>query len=782
MSKGILATVAILIAFLVADTLFISKPVEYGSGNDESGHILIYQVYGRGDNTDASISHSFIELYNPTDKDVLLDGWSLQYTAEGNNWKVFALGGVIPTESSFLIRCFSQDGVGTRYTVSKYDMDWATRKISNNGFKIALVGPDGELADANPEYGDGIVDFVGLGDTDFGDGSPLIGISKQKAARRISATDTDYNPADFEVIDFRANRLSNDVLELVRPRTSSEGAWNPAAVKQPDPLTFSEAAGLYSEKFLLALTTSFTDSVIRYTLDGSEPTDKSTLYSKGIMVEDRTNELARLASITNITEDGVKPPEEAIYKGTTVRARVYTKAGDPLSPIVTKSYFVHPGIFEKYNGLPIISIVTDQANLFDKKTGIYIYDNYRNRGPEWERPAHIEFFEGDGNLAFSQDMGMRIHGLSSREFKQKSFRFYVKSNYGLENPAVEYDLFNGRAQDADGIPITSYRNFILRKCGVMNNEALIKDSLIQQICSNADGFDVATQAFRQCVAFIDGEFWGLYNIRQRYDERYFEDKYHLDRSKIQIAEKKSVDPDVKAKVGGRNAETAYTEMRDFFLNTPRENFKSDDVYESAKLYVDVDNLIDVMIAYTYWGNRDWPINNYFFWRYAGPPEEGNIYSDGRWRLALLDFDLAWIIDPWNSVLAEFLNNDGTAEHENVDAIAMFLALLENPGFREQFIDRYYYLMDTAFSKDATYGLISEMHESIKPVFAEQESRYIFDPLEETSGNFHEEVRKLKNYVNERPEAVRYHLEKFFGLAVEDGHQPEADTENVVFPG
>ena len=776
MNRGIIVVVAILVLYLLVDLASLpAKLLEPGAGENEPDHVLIYQVYGRGDKTDASISHSFVELYNPTAQDVPIDGWSLQYTATGNNWKVFILEGVIPAKSSYLIRCYSNDGLASRHTITEYDADWADRRISNNGYKVALVDHGRDLPEAYPIEGDGVVDFLGVGDTDYGDGKPVASVSKQKAVRRISVMDTDDNAADFETVDYREERLEEDAFELVKPRSSADGPWDPASVKRDDKLVFSKPGGLYTAPFSLLLTTFFEKSMIRYTLDGTEPTVSSPVFSDGIMISDRTGDPERLAAVANIMEEGVVLPEAAVYKGMSIRARVYTEDGRPLSPVVTQSYFVDPEIFSKYNGLPVISLVTDSANLFDDDSGIYVYDNYRNRGPDWERPVHVEFYEGDGSLAFSQDMGMRIHGLSSREYQQKSFRLYARGSYDTVNPAVDYDLFQGRALDMDGIPITSFHDFILRNDGTGWNMGTIKDSFIQRVCAEAQGFNAATQASRQCVAFIDGEFWGVYSVRQRYDERYYADTYHLDKDRIQTAEKAAVMPVPAASGGGEAAEAAYDEMRDFFSNTPGESFSDDAVYNTAKGYVDIDNLIDVFAAYMYWGNRDWPINNYRMWRYAGPPEDGYTYTDGRWRLVLNDFDLAWTVDVNNGILVYFLTNDGSAENENIDALDMYMDLLENPEFKERLATRFCDLMNTVFTPAYVNPILDEMYNNFAPVFAEQEERYPVDP-EHLWGDLASEYKDIKAYVKARPKVMRDHLRGRLSLADDAALRLETDTE------
>jgi len=178
---------------------------------------------------------------------------------------------------------------------------------------------------------------------------------------------------------------------------------------------FSHAAGFYTAPFYLSLSTYNSSDSIFYTLDGSEPSRTSILYN------------------TPISVDSI-----AI-----VRAKVY-RADEVLpGPISTASYFV--GINKD---LPIISLVTDPKNLWDSITGIYtigtnaspVYPYYgANYWMDWERPAHIEFFDENNEQKIAQDLGIKIHGRISRTFPMKSLRLIARGTYGKSS--IDYQVF-----------------------------------------------------------------------------------------------------------------------------------------------------------------------------------------------------------------------------------------------------------------------------------------------------------------------------------------------------
>jgi hypothetical protein len=204
--------------------------------------ILIWQVYGTGNKATPAVSHSFIELYNTTDRDIDLTGYAIQYSASGNTWEKLDLAGSIPAHTSYLIR-----GKG-RTDQSRLDLSDITPDeswdidISNSAFKICLVYGTEAITTENPYNIDGngtklsgYVDMIGVGEA-FIDGYEWVAyggdnISKNIAARRKSLSDTDNNAHDFIPIDYRhydaAKGQGTDNITSFVPRTTADGAWNP---------------------------------------------------------------------------------------------------------------------------------------------------------------------------------------------------------------------------------------------------------------------------------------------------------------------------------------------------------------------------------------------------------------------------------------------------------------------------------------------------------------------------------------------------------------------------
>jgi hypothetical protein len=211
-----------------------TDPTVAGTPSALANKLLIFQA---GAATNGAIARNFVELYNTTDSPITLTGtYSLQYTgATGTNWTVINLDGTIPAKGSFLVvgkvaeshddnRLFIADNEADQIAGDSFT-------LSNNGFKVALMANQKKLTVANPFAMTGgkaedYVDMLGA----FNSGTQPDGyetahaavISKQAAARRSSLTDTDNNSADFERIDYRTADL-----DKYRPRTSSDGEWDP---------------------------------------------------------------------------------------------------------------------------------------------------------------------------------------------------------------------------------------------------------------------------------------------------------------------------------------------------------------------------------------------------------------------------------------------------------------------------------------------------------------------------------------------------------------------------
>jgi len=203
--------------------------------------------------------------------------------------------------------------------------------------------------------------------------------------------------------------------------------------------SFSLTSGFYNEETIeLELKAPSPNAVIYYTLDGSIPTENSTIYENPFILKDKSNEDNVLSNHLGIVVDKNFTPSVKVKKGHVIRAMAKLPDGE-LTDVVSGTYYVGLNKTELYQDNPVVNIITDPDNLFDYEKGIYIvgkkYDdwledpennkvkaNYNESGRSSERPATIEYIPGNGNkVVFSQDIGIRIKGRATRNSYQKSF-------------------------------------------------------------------------------------------------------------------------------------------------------------------------------------------------------------------------------------------------------------------------------------------------------------------------------------------------------------------------
>lgn len=415
-----------------------------------------------------------------------------------------------------------------------------------------------------------------------------------------------------------------------------------------DTPVFSQAAGSYEKAFDLEITAGESQTVY-YTTDGTDPATSDTrkVYENALRIDDRSDDENVLSAYDPMKiqldyRDSIKLPDKsAVDKGTVIRACAEGTSGK-CGKTVTATYFVDVSSAD-HNDLPIVSITTDPDGLFNEKTGIYClgdvykeYDeenpdhpwngsipaNYNQRGREWEKECYVEYFDSEGNSLISQDCGIRIQGGWSRADYQKSFRLYARNDYGKSSfDTAFWDSFT----DVNGEAITSCKTFVLRNGGNDANYSKFKDMMIQNMVS---GRGVETQQGTACVVFIDGEYWGLYTLQSDYSDRYFADRYNVAKSNVVMYKND------KLSEGEAEAEDEKL-FNDMYKFITENDMSIEENYRKACAMIDMDNLVEYAATEMYIFNDDWPQNNYACWR-TRTIEQGNSYADGRWRFVLFD--------------------------------------------------------------------------------------------------------------------------------------------------
>jgi len=292
-------------------------------------------------------------------------------------------------------------------------------------------------------------------------------------------------------------------------------------------------------------------AVIYYTLDGSLPTENSTIYENPFTLKDKSSEENVYSAIKGVSVKYSFIPSVTVKKANIIRAMAKLPDGT-FTDVVSGTYFVGLNRNELYKNVPVISLITDPENLFDYEKGIYIlgktYDewikipgndkaasheiqgNYSAKGKTAERPVTFQYIPANQEkTAFSQDLGFRIKGKASRNHNQKNFRFISREKYGKKN--VEYELIPGNERSDGKGPITKYKSFVIRNGGNDFLYAKIRDHVLQRLVMNKQ---FETQQSDLSVVYLDGEYWGLYYIYEEYDNHYIADNYDIDEKNVVI--------------------------------------------------------------------------------------------------------------------------------------------------------------------------------------------------------------------------------------------------------
>lgn len=497
--------------------------------------------------------------------------------------------------------------------------------------------------------------------------------------------------------------------------------------------TFSVESGFYNHEFELELKAPI-GSMIYYTLDGSNPSAESILYEKPILIRDVTEEPNIYSARGDFNPLHEGQIEDTVEKITIVRAIAIDAEGKK-SNISTNSYIIGKENNKAYTEMYTVSFVTDPNNLFDYNEGIYVlgkyYDdfvaddgnlddwiqaeaNYQIDGKKSERPASIEIFNENGDCILDREVGIRIHGGTTRGCAQKSFSVYARELYDGK------DTINGLF----GEDTTIHKFFIYS-----NREGTkIRDALISRILADRD---VATQSFIFCNVFLDGEYWGVYLLTEVYDEYYFENHYGIRKNNIQICESASP-PDVIE-----------------YLNTISD--KSDAaVYDKLCKMIDVQSFIDYYATMLYVNNSDWLDYNARCYRSieAGPGKN----EDGKWRWGTWDTEATMYDADINTF------HVGNISSWEDDLLAQ--TLMEHEEFRKQFVITYMDLYNNVWQEDSIMPVVLEMESDIAKSYALHSER--FHAGIDTS----EYYDKLKKFLTERKEYAFDHVKEEFELSTD----------------
>ncbi len=444
-------------------------------------------------------------------------------------------------------------------------------------------------------------------------------------------------------------------------------------------------------------------TVIRFTYNGSEPTESSPTYQGQL----------------------------SITKTQVIRAKLFCEGW--LSPrSTTQSYIFH----NREVTIPVVSIVTDNKYFFDNKLGIYVDGTYKsgkkNYEFDWRRPINMEYFEGaDVESGINQLCETRVQGGASRGSQLKSLVVYANKRFGKKQ--LKYEFFPDQRPG-----LVKYKSIILRNAGNDFDYLYMRDAIIQR--TMAANTDLDWQAWRPAAFYVNGIYKGMLNIR----ERSTGDNIFTNYDGLEDIDMLENWYEVK------EGDDANWKLFEAFYGEHGHTL------EEYAQWIDWKEFINLMVMNLFYNNQDFPGNNIVMWR---PRKTG-----GLWRFVAKDTDfglglygssasynsIEWIYNP------NYDSGRNWANH--YEHTRLFRRMMEDNDFKREFIDRAAIYMGDFMNSKGTREFWDPMYEAIK-----NEYPYHRKLINQWWPNYDSELSTARDWLSARTNHFYNHLSKYYQL-------------------
>ena len=489
------------------------------------------------------------------------------------------------------------------------------------------------------------------------------------------------------------------------------------------PIEFSMASGFINEpQITVELSTPDESAEIYFTTDGTTPSMDDFNYEYSI-------------PLTNTT---------------VIRARAFLNDWLP-SETETKTY-----IFGENEpiGVPVIFLSTDPINFFGEDSGIYVMGS--NASPDfphfganfwedWERPLHFEIMEQDGS-SYSTNAGVKIFGGWSRGFPQKSLSIYSRNYFGPSE--FNYNFFPDHITN-------SFESFVLRNSGNDWTHTMFRDGFTTSL---THGLGIDHQEYRPTITYLNGEYWGIHNIREKVSEHFLASHYSLNTENINLL---GSEPGQETYIV-HGTDTDYLNLLDYISNNDINDLLVQNALEN---WIDIESYMKYQAFQILIDNRDWPGNNIKFWR------DNRI--GGKWRWILYDTDFGFgIWDPWSftfNTLDFALEPNGPDWPNPPWSTYLFRKLIENNNFKYIFINTYCDLLNTTFEPENLLNHLDSITNNIINLIPLHQERW---NIQWGGGccwgagsalNFEDNINVIQNFSINRQLYARNHIQDQFSL-------------------
>lgn len=385
---------------------------------------------------------------------------------------------------------------------------------------------------------------------------------------------------------------------------------------------FTAAGGFFQSAPTVDVQNLGSIGVVHFTVDGSVPTANSPIFDQPV----------------------------TLASNTVVKARIVAPNQIP-GPVVTNTYFIGENFQER--GLAVLSLSGNPDDFFGQDSGILVQDFK----PLWEIPVHLEFYENDGLLGFHHDAGASVGGENSWILPQKMLNISSRNQYGGGH--IEYQVFPDN-------PRTRFEDIILRTSGNDWSNTLFRDGMMQGNAGSTADLDI--QAIRPVSTFINGVYYGIYNLREKQDKEYAEIYHEIPSDSLDYIEN-----DGEVKEGN---DQAYQQMV-AMLNA---GLQSDSAFQQFSTLCDTRNFTDYIIAEIFSANTSWGHNIALF-RKRNP--------QSKWRWLLHDFDRGFNLSEVSGTGMNWATaTDGPSWSNGPFATLFLRKMLENNAYKASFISRF----------------------------------------------------------------------------------------------
>ncbi|MBQ9861988.1 MAG: CotH kinase family protein [Clostridia bacterium] len=493
-----------------------------------------------------------------------------------------------------------------------------------------------------------------------------------------------------------SGRAGDDRTKRVYFDTPTKNAANGTAYVGYAPAPAIQQTGGYVEAGTTVTVTVPNGCVVYYTLNGSVPTTASPAYVAGQTVA--------------ITENAV------------LRAVAYRKGYLP-SDVVTQTFLT-----TDQHDLPIVSVSGDYDALFGPNGTFTRYNN-----ETLTASVHMEYFAKDGTKEIAFDSILKIAGGMSRVNPQKAFSLKLNQTVGVSS--VTYPFFEDSA-------VSVFSDLLLRPSGSDWDKAKLRDEFAATALKNTE--DLVIQSARPVALYINGDYHGLYYLREKRNEAFIASYTGIPEEYVQLAEMPAVfestaamDPDMAELID-------YAKTHDL---TEKEH------YEHVLSKINETSLIRYFAIQSYLGNGDM-INNIACYRDT---------RGGEWNWIIFDMD--WACTSFYSnheFIKQLYNGTGQNTFQNY-YYPLITALFKNEDFSAQFLSEYKRLMDTTLSADRLVPILDELADAIRSEIPRQLAEFGAP----STARFEQQVNYMRNFLKNRKTVMERQLKGVFDLTDED---------------